>query len=172
MSSILEEGERLGKNRVSSYEVQDFLNYCVDLGLADINYSGSRYTWSNGHVWSKIDRAMCNQQWLSDGLGGIHSSWELSNSLCWKLKTLKGPLKELNKKDYSNAKKNFIASLTKRDGFFTTSKEEIQEEFVSFYVRKVVDYGLLLDKVAKTLLVWSGLNLSYAWKLEAISSVV
>lgn len=68
MSSILEEGERLGKNRVSSYEVQDFLNYCVDLGLADINYSGSRYTWSNGHVWSKIDRAMCNQQWLSDGL--------------------------------------------------------------------------------------------------------
>ncbi|KAI5682277.1 hypothetical protein M9H77_03505 [Catharanthus roseus] len=37
---------------------------------------------------------------------------------------------------------------------------------------KVADYGPLLDKVAKTLLVWSDLNLSYAGKLEVISSVV
>lgn len=33
-----------------------------------------------------------------------------------------------------NAKRNFIASLTKRDGSRTTSKEEIQDEFLSFYV--------------------------------------
>ncbi|KAI5657412.1 hypothetical protein M9H77_26205 [Catharanthus roseus] len=37
---------------------------------------------------------------------------------------------------------------------------------------KVVDYGPLPDKVAKTLLAWSGLNLSYAGKLAVISSMV
>lgn len=37
---------------------------------------------------------------------------------------------------------------------------------------KVVDYGPLLNKMAKTLLAWSGLNLSYVGKLEVIYSVV
>ncbi|KAI5653645.1 hypothetical protein M9H77_30832 [Catharanthus roseus] len=205
----------------------------------------------NGFSLYLVQWACLVQNWLSDGLfakayfyppgfasdhspciyngGRIHSSWELSNSLSGgDLKTLKGPLKELNNKDYThissraevarkklkqqqallqdyptnqNAKKNFIASLTKRDGSLTTSKEEVQEEFLSFYVGLlgtkqdnhgfhdaviedgprvtpnqanllVTDYGTLLDKVAKTLLAWPGLNLSYAGKLEVISSVV
>ncbi|KAI5652303.1 hypothetical protein M9H77_29490 [Catharanthus roseus] len=78
-----------------------------------------------------------------------------------------------------NEKRNFIASLTKRDGSRTISKEEIQDKFLSFYEAVedgpkitpernllVADYGPLLDKVSKTLLAWSGLNLSYAGKLE------
>ncbi|KAI5662150.1 hypothetical protein M9H77_21473 [Catharanthus roseus] len=96
-----------------------------------------------------------------------------------------------------NAKKNFIASLTKRDGSLATSKEEIQEEFLNFYVGLLgikqdkhgfhdsviqngprvtpdqanllaADYGPFLDKVAKTLLAWSGLNLSYAGKPSSL----
>ncbi|KAI5667098.1 hypothetical protein M9H77_16951 [Catharanthus roseus] len=179
--------------------------------------------------------AMCNQQWLSDGLfakahfyppsfasdhspciynrGEIHSSWELSNSLSLKKKDYahissraEAARKELKQQHaprlpYEPVIRNFITSLTKMNGSLTTSKEEIQEEFLSFYVgllgtkqdshgfhdvviedgprvtpnqvNLLVDgYGPLLDKVAKTLLEWSSLNLSYARKLEVISFVV
>lgn len=37
---------------------------------------------------------------------------------------------------------------------------------------KVADYTPLFDKVTKTFLTWAGLNLSYAGRLEVISSVV
>lgn len=60
-NSILEE-DRLGQNVVTSYETRDFINCSVDLGLEDISYSGVRYTWTNGHTWSMIDRAMCYQK--------------------------------------------------------------------------------------------------------------
>ncbi|KAI5683343.1 hypothetical protein M9H77_04571 [Catharanthus roseus] len=217
-NGIFEEVERLRQSRVSFFEVRDFLNCCVDLGLADINYPGSRYTWSNGHIWLRLaGRCVINNGCLMECFLQLIFTRQGRNTqfmetkqftLCQKLKTLNGPLKELNKRDYANAKKNFIASFTKREGSLTTSKEEIQEEFLSFYVgllgtkqdshgfhdagwrkwRKaeslnilasllvvclsVTDYGPLLDQVAKTLLVWSSLKLSYAGKLEVIRSMV
>nr|TKR90691.1 hypothetical protein D5086_0000230960 [Populus alba] len=48
---------------VTIYEVTDFRECCSDLGLADLNSTGCLYTWSNGHVWSKIDRVMVNTHW-------------------------------------------------------------------------------------------------------------
>ncbi|KAI5666818.1 hypothetical protein M9H77_16671 [Catharanthus roseus] len=129
-----------------------------------------------------------------------------------------------------NAKRNFIAALTKEDGSRTSSLKEIQEELIRFYgdllgtknevkgfdatimnegiflagmdeyekeaiidlteffernmpfrylgvplsslYLKVVDFAPLLNNVSSTLLTWAGLNLSYAGKLEVISSVV
>ena len=47
------------------YEINDFHNCCHDLGLFDLNYSGCNFTWSNGHVWSKIDRVLVNPIWAS-----------------------------------------------------------------------------------------------------------
>ncbi|KAJ6989588.1 hypothetical protein NC653_018152 [Populus alba x Populus x berolinensis] len=53
-----------GRALVTSYEeVTDFRECCSDLGLADLNSTGCLYTWSNGHVWSKIDRVMVNTHW-------------------------------------------------------------------------------------------------------------
>ncbi|KAI5639961.1 hypothetical protein M9H77_00287 [Catharanthus roseus] len=57
----------MGQTAVSAYEMADFIHCTVDLGLEDLKYMGMRYTWTNGQVWSKIDRAMCNQRWLVDG---------------------------------------------------------------------------------------------------------
>ncbi|KAJ6898030.1 hypothetical protein NC652_024759 [Populus alba x Populus x berolinensis] len=48
---------------VSTYETADFRQCCSDLGLADLNYSGSHFTWSNGSVWSKLDRVLANPLW-------------------------------------------------------------------------------------------------------------
>ncbi|KAI5658672.1 hypothetical protein M9H77_27465 [Catharanthus roseus] len=41
---------------------------CVDLGLVDINSTETFFIWTNNQTWSKIDRAMCNQAWFSEGL--------------------------------------------------------------------------------------------------------
>lgn len=66
-NSILEGEEWISCAQPTAYEAKDFLNCCVDLGLTDIQYTGARYTWNNGRIWSKIDRAMCNQRWLVEG---------------------------------------------------------------------------------------------------------
>ncbi|KAI5674197.1 hypothetical protein M9H77_14561 [Catharanthus roseus] len=34
----------------------------------DVNSTGTFFTWTNNQTWSKIDRAMCNQVWFSEGL--------------------------------------------------------------------------------------------------------
>ncbi|KAI5670954.1 hypothetical protein M9H77_11318 [Catharanthus roseus] len=46
----------------------DFMTCYVDLGLVDINSTGTFFTWTNNQTWSKIERAMCNQVWFSEGL--------------------------------------------------------------------------------------------------------
>ncbi|XP_028186511.1 uncharacterized protein LOC114373180 [Glycine soja] len=47
------------------YELQDFVDCYSDLGLGSINTHGPLYTWTNGRVWSKLDRALCNQAWFN-----------------------------------------------------------------------------------------------------------
>nr|TKS00954.1 hypothetical protein D5086_0000177960 [Populus alba] len=54
---------------VSAYEVSDFNDCCFDTGLRDATYTGCHYTWSNGMVWSKLDRVLINPFWSS-----LHSS--------------------------------------------------------------------------------------------------
>ncbi|KAJ6300776.1 hypothetical protein OIU76_021549 [Salix suchowensis] len=64
-NSILSQDDKLNGNVVSMYEINDFHNCCHDLGLFDLNYSGCHFTWSNGHVWSKIDSFLVNPIWSS-----------------------------------------------------------------------------------------------------------
>jgi len=45
---------------VSSYQISDFQECCFDLGLHDVNYIGCHFSWSNGTVWSKLDRVLIN----------------------------------------------------------------------------------------------------------------
>lgn len=56
-----------------TYEVRDFLNCGVDLGLNDINSTGSFLTWSNLQIWSKIDIVMSNPTWF----GGGFKQWQV-----------------------------------------------------------------------------------------------
>ena len=63
-NSILSQDDKLNGNAISLYETNDFHNCCHDLGLFDLNYSGCHCKWSNGHVWSKIDRVLVNPIWV------------------------------------------------------------------------------------------------------------
>lgn len=41
---VLNSTDRQGQVKDSSYEVRDFMNYCVNLGLVDINLTGTFFT--------------------------------------------------------------------------------------------------------------------------------
>jgi len=50
-----------------------FKQYCSDLGLTDLNYSGCHYTWSSGRVWSKLDCVLVNLLWsLAHTSANVH----------------------------------------------------------------------------------------------------
>ncbi|PHT36750.1 hypothetical protein CQW23_24450 [Capsicum baccatum] len=45
-------------------EVKDFNDFMVDAGIFEMNTTGRGYTWSNRHTYSKIDRAVVNEEWV------------------------------------------------------------------------------------------------------------
>lgn len=68
----------MGGQPVIDYETKHFqeimkaLNL-VDmkaLNLVDMKALGRHFTWTNNHVWSEIDNAICNDMWVMD-YGGI-----------------------------------------------------------------------------------------------------
>ncbi|KAJ6299908.1 hypothetical protein OIU76_020828 [Salix suchowensis] len=64
-NAIMPPADKHNGEPVTSYETSDFLHCCSDPGLADVNYSGSHFTWSNGRIWTKIDRVLVNHAWPS-----------------------------------------------------------------------------------------------------------
>ncbi|GFZ03333.1 hypothetical protein Acr_15g0019410 [Actinidia rufa] len=50
------------------YEIRDFKDCCYDLGLSDLGFTGAFFTWTNNSVWSKLDRAMVNHEWVQKGI--------------------------------------------------------------------------------------------------------
>jgi len=153
-NSTLSQDDKYNGEPVSSYEVSDFRACCSELELSDLNYTGCHYTWSNGTVWTKIDRVLANPSWnniqltshvhvhpagaFSDHSGAhvriggssppgrrsfkffnmwiehseyaglISDGWQIPVEgspmfiLCRKLKSLKQPLKSLNKLHFSH----------------------------------------------------------------------
>ncbi|RZB61395.1 Transposon TX1 149 kDa protein [Glycine soja] len=64
-NSIMSPTDRFNGAELNAYELQDFVDCYSDLGLGSINTHGPLYTWTNGRVWSKLDRALCNQAWFN-----------------------------------------------------------------------------------------------------------
>lgn len=50
---------------VTPYEVRDFEDFCFASGVSDLPYTGSKFTWTNYPIWSKIDWATCNFHWFA-----------------------------------------------------------------------------------------------------------
>ncbi|KAL2253455.1 UNVERIFIED_CONTAM: Retrovirus-related Pol polyprotein from type-2 retrotransposable element R2DM [Sesamum indicum] len=54
------------------YELKDFVDCCVALGLLDVPTTGGYYTWYSNNesnpVWCKLDRVLYNNEWLEAGL--------------------------------------------------------------------------------------------------------
>ena len=64
-NSLLSSTDKHNGEAISSYEVSDFRDCCFDMGLQNVNYTGCHYTWTNGTVWSKLDRVLTNPSWPS-----------------------------------------------------------------------------------------------------------
>lgn len=64
-NSILSLEDKHDGAAVSTCETTDFRSCCSDHGLANLNYTGYQFTWSNGSVWSKLDRVLANSSWSS-----------------------------------------------------------------------------------------------------------
>jgi len=62
---VLPPADKHNGELVSSYETLDFRECCLDLGLQDVNYTGCHFSWTNGTMWSKLDRVLTNTLWSS-----------------------------------------------------------------------------------------------------------
>ncbi|XP_057958523.1 uncharacterized protein LOC131151285 [Malania oleifera] len=53
---------------VSNYDTRDIGECLFNSGLSGLRSSRCFLTWTNGKVWSKLDRVLVNQKWHLDGL--------------------------------------------------------------------------------------------------------
>ncbi|KAK9921281.1 hypothetical protein M0R45_029799 [Rubus argutus] len=53
--------EKLGGCVRPSSQVRKFHETILDCGLLEVEFSGSPFTWSNGHTWERLDRGFINQ---------------------------------------------------------------------------------------------------------------
>ncbi|XP_019242474.1 PREDICTED: uncharacterized protein LOC109222588 [Nicotiana attenuata] len=51
-------------NLVQEMEVKDFNKFVEDAILAELRTNGRSFTWTNGHTYSRIDRALVNAEWM------------------------------------------------------------------------------------------------------------
>ncbi|KAI5669035.1 hypothetical protein M9H77_18888 [Catharanthus roseus] len=154
-NSILEGEDWISCAQPTAYEAKDFLNCCVDLGLTDIQYTGARQKFS--HI---VERARVAREELKKQQILLHDN-PTDSPLLKSVKKLQFQAANLieaerkfciqkTKVDFllngdkgtklfhslikRNLKRNFIASLTKKDGTPTASKNEVHQEFLQFYM--------------------------------------
>ncbi|XP_022849901.1 uncharacterized protein LOC111371993 [Olea europaea var. sylvestris] len=70
-NNVLNFDEKCNGADVTSYEVKDFENCCLNVGITDMRSIGCFYTWRNGTKWSKLDRAMVNDVWIQADFNSI-----------------------------------------------------------------------------------------------------
>ncbi|XP_075086415.1 uncharacterized protein LOC142169104 [Nicotiana tabacum] len=63
-NTILTSEDRINGNHVQEIEIRDFKNFLIDAGLDELKTVGRKYTWSNNHVHSRIDRILANAEWI------------------------------------------------------------------------------------------------------------
>ncbi|CAL1383991.1 unnamed protein product [Linum trigynum] len=63
-NSITCPSERKGGAKFNPQRTANF-NACIrDCGLIDVGINGPKFTWSNGKLSQRLDRALCNQEWI------------------------------------------------------------------------------------------------------------
>ncbi|XP_070002176.1 uncharacterized protein [Nicotiana sylvestris] len=62
---ILEVEDRVHGNVVQDHEIRDFREFVEDAGMTKLKAIGRSFTWTNSNVFSKIDRALVNGEWMN-----------------------------------------------------------------------------------------------------------
>ncbi|XP_075077026.1 uncharacterized protein LOC142163787 [Nicotiana tabacum] len=63
-NTILTSEDRVQGNGVQEFEVRDFKEFILDVGLTELRTVSRKYTWTNNHVHSKLDRILVNAEWI------------------------------------------------------------------------------------------------------------
>nr|XP_009590938.1 uncharacterized protein LOC104088038 [Nicotiana tomentosiformis] len=63
-NAILDVEDRQNGTPVQEIEIRDFKIFLWDAGLAEMKSIGRKLTWTNGAIFSKIDRALVNSVWM------------------------------------------------------------------------------------------------------------
>ncbi|KAM3395852.1 hypothetical protein P3S68_004858 [Capsicum galapagoense] len=61
-NSPLTSADRVGGQSTVKAETKEFQETMDMMKLVDMKAYGRRYSWTNKHVWFKIDRAICNEE--------------------------------------------------------------------------------------------------------------
>ncbi|XP_027155903.1 uncharacterized protein LOC113756420, partial [Coffea eugenioides] len=58
--------ERIGGSSPNIRDLEEFNSALHRSGLFPVQFDGSAYTWTNGRMWQRLDRAVVNAAWLAD----------------------------------------------------------------------------------------------------------
>nr|XP_009796386.1 PREDICTED: uncharacterized protein LOC104242971 [Nicotiana sylvestris] len=146
-NTILSSEDRMQGTPVQEFEVKYFKEFIWEAGLTELRILERKYTWTNNHVHSKIDRILVNATWIQKWPNGNrpfkffncltqHKEFEDTVYKCWtkrdggtimnnvwmKLKILKTKLKQMNSQDFNSTGQRIQVARAKLEG--------IQEQMV------------------------------------------
>ncbi|XP_070050304.1 uncharacterized protein [Nicotiana tomentosiformis] len=110
-NAVTDMDDRQFGNHVHENEVQDFNAYIIESGMTELRAVGRKFTWSNGKICSRIERAFVNAEWFLTIAQTEVAAWDIPMKyqcmeVLWrKLKEVKTGLKQLNQVEYSNVEK-------------------------------------------------------------------
>ncbi|XP_074290907.1 uncharacterized protein LOC141617632 [Silene latifolia] len=161
-NSVLNFNERIGRD-VTWDKISDFRD-CVDFfNLVDLRGQGAFFTWNNkqdpsSRHFSRIDRFLVNEDWLNMYTDAYASFlpkglFDHNPIVVSKLKSLKKPLRELNRHRFSDIEKsvhmarallddlqiraqqlrNFVLQLKDMNGVLQSGFEGIEDAFLNYY---------------------------------------
>ncbi|XP_071909746.1 uncharacterized protein [Coffea arabica] len=65
--------ERVGGAPANEANMEEFNESIGNCGLSEVPFDGAEFTWTNGRMWQRLDRALMNQEWV-DGYDLSHVS--------------------------------------------------------------------------------------------------
>ncbi|XP_019256431.1 PREDICTED: uncharacterized protein LOC109234835 [Nicotiana attenuata] len=57
--------DRINGSTVQENEIRDFKEFLIDTRMCEMRTVGRDYTWTNSHVFSRIDRPIINAEWIN-----------------------------------------------------------------------------------------------------------
>lgn len=61
-NTILGVDDRIHGNPVQEVEIRYFRDFMLNNNMNELKYIRRKFTWTNNHVWSRIDRAIMNAE--------------------------------------------------------------------------------------------------------------
>ncbi|KAH0729467.1 hypothetical protein KY289_000655 [Solanum tuberosum] len=65
-NAVLHPDDQVNGQPVHDSETRDFKDFLINTGLCELKTIGRDFTWTNGHIFSKIDKGLANSDWMSN----------------------------------------------------------------------------------------------------------